>query len=49
MKNNDIDFVITWVDDSDPVWRAKRQIYSGERISEGNEDARYRDWGALRY
>ena len=49
MKTNDIDFVITWVDDSDPVWRAKRDLYKGIRTAAGNEDARYRDWGTLRY
>ena len=49
MKTNDIDFVITWVDDKDPVWREKRDLYKGIRTSEGNEDARYRDWDTLRY
>lgn len=49
MKTNDIDFVITWVDDTDPVWRAKKRANTGAVIPEGNEDARYRDWGTLRY
>lgn len=44
-----IDFVITWVDDRDPVWRAKREKYTGKKITEGNEDARYRDWDTLKY
>ena len=43
-----IDFVITWVDGSDPVWKEKRSRF---RPAEA-EDAgtiRYRDWGLLRY
>ena len=44
-----IDFVIPWVDDSDPVWRAKKAQYTGVAASEGNEDARYRDWDTLKY
>ena len=49
MKANDIDFVITWVDDSDPVWREKRWKYAGDKMSFGNSDARYRDWDTLKY
>lgn len=45
----DIDFVITWVDDKDPIWRAKREKYTGKKSAEGNEDARYRDWDTLKY
>lgn len=44
-----IDFVVTWVDDRDPVWRAKREKYTGKKTTEGNEDARYRDWDTLKY
>lgn len=44
-----IDFVLTWVDGSDPEWRKERQLYQiGQRNIE-NEEARYRDWGILRY
>ena len=46
---NEIDFVMPWVDDSDPVWRKKRAEYSGKKYQEGNEDARYRDWDILKY
>ena len=46
---NPIDFVVTWVDDRDPVWRAKREKYTGKKVAEGNEDARYRDWDTLKY
>lgn len=48
-NSNPIDFVVTWVDDRDPVWRAKREQYTGKKITEGNEDARYRDWDTLKY
>lgn len=46
---NPIDFVVLWVDDTDPVWRAKKAKYSGEEFLEGNAEARYRDWDTLKY
>ena len=45
-----IDFVLLWVDDSDPEWRALRNQYAPKKdflIDEG--EARYRDWGTLKY
>lgn len=46
----DIDFVILWVDGSDPAWRAE---FDGARREAGrNADSsaiRYRDWDNLRY
>ena len=44
-----IDFVVPWVDDTDPVWRAKKAQYTGTEEKEGNTEARYRDWDTLRY
>lgn len=44
-----IDFVIPWVDDSDPVWQKKKEQYTGVAVQEGNTAARYRDWGTLKY
>lgn len=45
-----IDFVITWVDDSDPKWRNEFEYYSAKDNREINTDAcRYRDWGTLKY
>jgi len=44
-----IDFVIPWVDDTDPVWRAKKAKYMGVEETEGNTEARYRDWNTLKY
>ncbi len=45
--NDVIDFVITWVDDTDPVWLAEREKYCGVPAESG--DCRYRDWGLLRF
>jgi len=45
-----IDFVITWVDESDPKWRKEFEFYSAKEGRTINTDAcRYRDWGTLRY
>lgn len=49
-----IDFVITWVDGSDPEWRAEKALYSNkdaEPVSDvqNDERARYEDWDLLRY
>jgi len=45
-----IDFVITWVDGSDPEWIKNKELYIGELTDiEENTDARYRDWGILHY
>lgn len=49
MDSNMIDFVVTWVDDSDPVWRKKKCVYTGATVTEGDIDARYRDWDMLKY
>lgn len=46
---NQIDIVIPWVDDTDPVWRKKKAEHTGAVYSEGNDDARYRDWDTLKY
>lgn len=50
-----IDFVITWVDGSDPKWRAQKEaVYKSinpQQINgdDSNSECRYRDMGALRY
>ncbi len=43
--NMEIDFVIPWVDGSDPQWVSVRNQYSNNPISE----AQYRDWDILKY
>ena len=48
-KNEDpIDFVITWVDGSDPAWRAEKADYMPDKGTDAREE-RYRDWNLLRY
>ena len=48
--NQDIDFVIPWVDGSDPAWIEEFNKYCPEdkRIIDASEK-RYRDYGLLRY
>lgn len=42
-----IDFVITWVDGSDPEWQKEKSRYD---ISAGDKrNNRFRDWGLLKY
>ena len=50
MANNDIDFVLPWVDGNDPVWLAEKNKYAASEgtISSSN-NSQYRDWGILRY
>lgn len=45
----DIDFVIPWVDGSDPVWRAEMERYAPVKKNDACSANRYRDWGLLRY
>lgn len=48
--DNKIDFVITWVDESDPKWRKEFEYYSAKEGRTINTDAcRFRDWGTLKY
>ena len=50
-----IDFVLPWVDGSDPVWHAEKQKWEDlSKVEKGstddaNSDCRYRDDGLLRY
>ena len=43
-----IDFVIPWVDGSDPAWRKEKNQYMGIDESDAS-DERYRDMGILKY
>lgn len=47
---NKIDFVIPWVDGSDPLWLAEKQrhLHSDDNLVT-NCEARYRDWNTLKY
>lgn len=49
-----IDFVLPWVDGSDPEWIARKREYEGCKSGQSgdfnaNGDCRYRDMGLLRY
>ena len=45
-----IDFVLLWVDDSDPEWRKLRKQYSPDSdFLVDDSEARYRDWETLKY
>lgn len=43
-----IDFVVPWVDGSDPVWQAEHDKYTADRNSD-NSSARFRDWDTFNY
>lgn len=43
-----IDIVIPWVDGNDPSWRTERAKYTAGSSAD-NSEARYREWGFLRY
>lgn len=50
MKKQSIDFVVPWVDGSDPLWQSeKRKYLYGEGADVDGRDSRYRDWGLLKY
>lgn len=42
-----IDFVVTWVDFTDPMWQKMYSDFTGKEIV--NDSNRYRDWGTLKY
>ena len=47
MQNN-IDFIITWVDDNDSEWQKEKEKYLVKDNTD-NRDRRYRDWDNLKY
>lgn len=47
--NYPIDFVVTWVDGNDPIWRAEKDKYSNNVSKKGNGNERYRDWDQFMY
>ena len=46
--NQQIDFVITWVDGQDEAWRKEKKRYLHDNKIDDSE-VRYRDWGLLKY
>lgn len=54
LNDSDIDFVITWVDGSDPEWLREKNRYAAQEKQElwsewSMGDKRFREWGLLRY
>ena len=45
----DIDFVVTWLDSSDPKWREEFRKYKGITTTADLSKARYRDWDYFKY
>ena len=51
-ENYPIDFVIPWVDGSDPEWKKERDYYAsleGIKSVIDDSETRYRDWDTLKY
>lgn len=44
-----IDFVVTWVDDSDSEWLLSKQKYMNKNDLRLNNSSRYRNWGIFKY
>ena len=45
----DIDFVVLWVDGSDPIWQVEKAKYQGKTLDDSNSENRFRDWGLMPY
>ncbi len=48
-KNLKIDFVVTWVDGSDPIWKKEKTKYETHQKDNSATENRFRDWGLMRY
>ena len=44
-----IDFVILWVDGSDPKWIKDKEKYVEKSVNGSESDNRFRDWDNLKY
>lgn len=51
MSGQEVDFVVTWVDGSDPAWLVEKKRYEQECKHYAGDDraVRYRDWDSLKY
>lgn len=47
--NEKIDFVVLWVDGSDPEWQKERSLYCPQSQNNGSSDNRYRDWDLMKF
>ena len=48
MQSSNLDFVITWVDGSDPAWLDEKSHFASGSEAD-NRKERYRDWDHLKY
>ncbi len=48
MHDNQLDFVVTWVDGGDPAWREQKARFSPDKDVDAR-DERYRDWELFKY
>lgn len=48
MKDYPVDFVVAWVDGSDPAWIAEHDKYTANTLQD-NSSARYREWDLFRF
>lgn len=44
-----IDFVVLWVDGTDPAWQMQRAAYLPHTRDNGSDENRFRDWGLMPY
>lgn len=49
VDNFPIDFVMYWVDDSDPEWQKSKAQYESGQSNQSNGITRFRDWELLKY
>ena len=50
MDTEAIDFVVPWVDGSDPKWLEEKRRFAGDEAPSTYDcEARYKDWGLIRY
>ena len=49
MDNEKIDFIITWVDDTDIEWKKQKEKYLPRKDDESSSKIRYRNWNLLKY
>ena len=44
-----IDFIVTWLDSSDPEWQKEYNKYKGDRSDGDHSPARFRDWDLFKF
>lgn len=49
MNNEKIDFVVTWLDSSDPIWIKEYNKYKGITSEGDQSSARFRNWDLFKY